>query len=195
MASLPKTYYTPEQYLEMERRADYKSEYIDGQFHPMPLANEAHNVINVNLAAEIGTQLCGKDARVYISNMRVRVGVHTAFLYPDVVAVCGDRQFDDMQKDTLINPTIIIEVLSPETELKDRGEKFAHYQRLPSLTDYVLISQDKMRIEHYVRQDENHWLLSVITQTQDNLTLQSIDCVLTPAAIYENIEFADSPLP
>jgi Uma2 family endonuclease len=181
---------TPEQYLEIERLAEYKTEYIAGQLRPMPPVSEAHNIITVNIAAELGAQLRGKDARAYVSNMRVRGSVNGPYFYPDVVAIQGDRDLEDEHKDTLTNPSVAIEVLSPESELYDRGEKFAHYQKLPSLTDYVLISQDKMRIEHYIRQDENHWLLSVTTEAHDELVLQSIDCALTLAAIYENVELA-----
>ncbi|MEO7714722.1 MAG: Uma2 family endonuclease [Capsulimonas sp.] len=195
MASLPKTYYTPEQYLELERTADHKSEYYAGQIFAMAGASEEHNIITFNLAQGIGPQLRGRSCRGYTSDMRVRVDTTGLYTYPDAVVVCGERVFDDKPVKTLTNPTVIFEVLSPSTESYDRGEKFAHYQRLPSLTDYVLISQDKMRIEHYLRQDENHWLLSVITEPHGELALESIDCTLTLAAIYENIDFAPTVPP
>ncbi|MEO7714724.1 MAG: Uma2 family endonuclease [Capsulimonas sp.] len=190
MASLPAVYYTPEQYLELERSADHKSEYYSGQIFSMAGASEAHNIITVNLSRELSLQLRGRPCRTYSGDMRIRVSATGLYTYPDNAAVCGERKFDDKHTDTLTNPNVIIEVLSPSTELYDRGEKFAHYRRLPSLTDYILISQDKMRIEHYTRQDETHWLLTEATEPQDEIVLRSIECRLALSSVYENVEFA-----
>ena len=190
MASLPTPSFTPQQYLDLERRADYKSEYFSGQIFAMAGASIAHNTLTFNIAQILGPQLHGRTCRAFVNDLRVRVNVTGLYTYPDAVAVCGEMLFDDKHGDTLTNPSVIVEVLSPSTELYDRGEKFAHYRKLASLSDYVLISQDKMRVEHYTRQDTNHWLLSVATEASEVLVLASMDCTLTLAAIYENVEFA-----
>jgi Uma2 family endonuclease len=190
MASLPKPRFTPEQYLELERQADYKSEYYSGQIFAMAGASEEHNLINVNVSGELRQQLRGRPCRTYASDMRVRVSPTGLYTYPDVIAVCGERHFSDDHLDTLTNPTVIVEVLSPSTELYDRGEKFAHYRRLESLTDYILVAQDKYRVEHYARQTDQQWLLTVAEGLEGTIYLRSIDCTLTLSGIYENVELA-----
>ncbi len=144
--------YTPEQYLALDRKADYKSEYINGHVIAMAGASRRHNLIAGNLYREVSQQLRGRPCEAYISDMRVKVGLTGLYTYPDVVMVCGDIHFEDGDNDTLLNPTAIVEVLSTSTEAYDRGEKFAHYRRLESLQEYLLVAQDKVRIEYYVRQ-------------------------------------------
>src|SRR5580765_534258 len=136
MSTLAKEYYTPEQYLALEREAEYKSEYINGQIYAMLGASREHIVIAVNLVSELRTQFRGRPCEVYNSDMRVKVNPTGMYTYPDVTATCGEPVFDDKQRNTLTNPNVIIEVLSPSTEVYDRGVKFAHYRRLRSLTDY-----------------------------------------------------------
>src|SRR5919201_2587340 len=187
MSSLAQSLYTPEQYLALERKAQYKSEYINGQIFAMPGASVEHNTITANLVRELGNQFMERPCRVFSSDMRVKVGATGLYTYPDVVAVCGEMQFDDAQRDTLINPTVIIEVLSTSTEAYDRGEKFAHYRRLGSLTDYVLVAQDKVRVEHYVRQDVR-WLLAEISDLDSTLRLASIGCEVALRNIYDKVE-------
>ena len=127
--------YTPEQYLELERKAPYKNEFVNGQIYAMPGASRAHNLITGNTHREVSSQLRGRPCETYVSDMRVKVNTTGLYTYPDVVVVCGEIRFDDAQKDTLLNPTVLIEVLSPSTEAYDRGEKFAHYRRLASLQE------------------------------------------------------------
>src|SRR5438105_11912 len=151
MSSLTEGFFTAEQYLALEREADYKSEYVNGQIYAMSGASREHNLIAFNLITALGTQLRGRPCEGYGGDMRVKVSPTGMYTYPDVSVVCGEPHFDDAQLDTLTNPTVIIEVLSPSTELFDRGGKFAHYRTLQSLSDYVLVAQDKMQVEHFVR--------------------------------------------
>jgi Uma2 family endonuclease len=191
MVSPPKPYYTPEEYLALERAAPYKSEYLAGEIFAMAGAREEHNTIAANIVRQLGNQFQGRPCRVYVSDMRVRVSPAGLYTYPDVVAVCGPREFADAHHDTLINPTVIFEILSPSTEAYDRGEKFAQYWRLASLTDYVLVAQDRVRVEHFTRQGDG-WFVTAASALDDALRLASIDAVLPLAAIYENLEFAPS---
>jgi Uma2 family endonuclease len=189
MISQPKPYYTPEEYLALERAADYKSDYLAGEIFAMAGASEEHNTIAANIVRQLGNQFQGRPYRVYVSDMRVRVSHAGLYTYPDVVAVCGPRTFADDDHDTLLNPTVIIEILSPSTEAYDRGEKFAQYWRLPSLTDYVLVAQDRVRVEHFTRQGDG-WFVTAAVALDDTLRLVSIEAALPLAAIYENLEFS-----
>lgn len=181
-------YYTAAEYLALERRATYKSEYVNGHIIAMSGASRRHNLIAANISRELSSQLRGRPCESYISDMRVRVSETGLYTYPDVVAVCGDIRFADEQTDTLLNPTVIVEVLSASTEAYDRGDKFAHYRRLASLHDYVLVSQDAVRVEHYVRQGEK-WLLSEASLLTDTVSLASIQCTLVLEDIYDKVRF------
>ncbi len=162
---------TPEEYLERERRADTKSEYV----------------ITLNIGSELRLQLRGEPCRAYVNDMRVQSSP-TACTYPDVVVVCGERKFADTRMDTLTNPTVLIEALSPSTEAYDRGEKFALSRRLQSLTDHVLVSQTTPRLERFGRQDDGKWLLTVAEGLNSALPLRSLDCTLALAAVCENVD-------
>ena len=188
MPSQPKLHYTPEEYLALERRTEYRSEYFNGEIFAMSGASEAHNLIVTNIVRELSLQFKGRPCKVYAGDMRVKVSPTGLYTYPDVVALCGESHFDDDQKDTLLNPTLIIEVLSPSTEAYDRGDKFGHYRKLTSLQEYVLLSQEKLHIDHYVRQPDNQWLLSEASSPQDTVRLPSIDCSLTLAEVYDKVE-------
>lgn len=190
MSSLAKPRFTPEQYLDLERQAAYKSEYHSGEIFAMAGASFPHNLVVANVISELRNGLRGGPCRAVSSDQRVLVKPTGLYTYPDVVVVCGQAQFSDDYLDTIINPTVLIEVLSPSTELYDRGEKFAHYQRLESLTDYILMAQNKLRIEHYKRQTgkKEQWLLSVITDKDADVSLQSIGCTIAVKSIYENVE-------
>lgn len=179
--------YTPEEYLALERKAEYRSEYFAGEIFAMSGASEPHNIITTNLVREISLQFKGRPCKVYSSDMRVKVSSTGLYTYPDVVALCGEPQFDDQLKDTLINPTVLIEVLSPSTEAYDRGQKSMHYRRIVSVEEYLLISQDRVQIEHYRRQPDNHWLLSEASELQATIELPSIACVLALAEIYDKV--------
>lgn len=180
--------HTPEQYLGLERLADYKSEYVNGYILAMAGASKAHNQIGFNIAGELHNQLKSRPCLAYVNDLRVKVSATDLYTYPDVVALCGEPLFDDAQMDTLLNPSLIIEVLSPTTEAYDRGDKFAHYRRLPSLLEYVLIAQDQVRVEHYLRSDQK-WVLSELNGLDEKLRLVSIGCEITLRAIYDKVNF------
>ena len=185
MSSANPSLLTPAEYLALERKSETRSEYINGRVYAMSGASRRHSLIAGNLFREISTQLRDKPCEVHMTDMRVKVDPTGMYTYPDIAAVCGEAQFEDSLIDTLLNPTVIIEVLSPSTEAYDRGEKFAHYRRLESLREYVLVAQDKIRIEHY-RRDGDQWIFS---EAGDTLDLPAIDCHVGVAAIYEKVVF------
>lgn len=191
MSALPKPVYTPEEYLAIERMAAYKSEYLDGQVTAMTGASRAHNLINTNLIRIIGNKLVNEPCELFAGDMRVRVGYHRSYVDPDIVVASGIPTFEDVELDTLINPTIIIEILSPSTELYDRGSKSARYRQLDSLQEYLLVAQDRPAIEHYFRRD-NEWSIADIQELNSQLELASISCTVTLSDIYRKVEFLDS---
>jgi Uma2 family endonuclease len=187
MASRAETFISPEQYLEAERRAETKSEYLAGQVFALAGASERHNLIVANLIMEIGRQLKGRPCRVYPSDMRLRVSETGFYTYPDVTVVCGSPQLEDAHMDTLLNPTMLIEVLSDSTERYDRSRKAEHYRRIPSLEEYLLIAQDTPRIERYRRQGEREWLLSEAIGLEESIEVASIEGMLGLREVYERV--------
>jgi Uma2 family endonuclease len=185
-----KTRYTPEQYLALERKAAYKSEYLDGYITSMSGASRAHNRIAGNFYRRISDQLENRPCEAYISDLRVCVNPTGLYTYPDVIVVCGAPEFLDDEVDTLLNPTLIALVLSPTTELYDRGAKFGHYRRLASLKEYVIIAQNQVLVERFVRQGDD-WLLSAQNQLSEVLRLTSIDCSLPIREIYSRVSFTE----
>lgn len=188
MSSQTKASYTPEEYLALERKAEYKSEYFNGEIFAMTGASRKHNLVAANVLASLHIQLRRRPCEVYSSDMRVKVNPTGLYTYPDVVVVCGEPSFDDKHKDTLVNPTVLVEVLSKSTASYDRGEKFEHYRKLASLDEYLVIAQDKCHLEHYVRQPDNQWLLSETDDIQKTIHLSSIECDLSLADIYDKVE-------
>jgi Uma2 family endonuclease len=187
---------TAAEYLALERAAPQKHEFFNGELFAMAGASEAHNLITLNVAEALRAGLRGRPCRVYASDMRVKIDATGLYTYPDVVAVCGERQFEDERRDTLLNPTVIFEVLSSSTEAYDRGDKFAHYRRLASLQEYVLIAQDRHRVERFTRQEPGEeWLLTEISEPDGILRLASLDCALTLAAIYDQVELPPGGVP
>ncbi len=188
MSSQTQQRYTPEEYLALERQAQCKSEYYAGEIFPMAGASRWHNLIVTNVIRELSLQLKGRPCTTYPSDMRVKVSPTGLYTYPDVTVVCGEAQSEDNQQDTLLNPTLIVEVLSESTEAYERGGKFAHYRKLTWLMEYVLITQTKPHIEHYVRQPDNRWLLSEADSLPDTIQLPSIDCHLALAEVYDKVD-------
>jgi Uma2 family endonuclease len=188
MSTQPQTYLTPEEYLAIEREAEYKSEYIDGVMYAMSGASFRHNVVVANLITELVQQLRGRNCRALPSAIKVRMPDSRKFFYPDVSVVCGEPQFHDRRTDVILNPTLIVEVLSESTAGFDRGEKFQAYQQLVSLHEYLLVSQDKIFIEQYVRQAHEKWTYVATVGLESSLTLPSIECALSLKAVYDKIE-------
>jgi Uma2 family endonuclease len=184
------TYITPEAYLASERRAKYKSEYIHGEVLAMSGASNAHNLITVEITTELNIQLRRRGCFVYAGDMRVRTSPTGAYFYPDVAVVCDKPRFEDNVFDTLLNPILVVEVLSPSTEAYDRGEKFAHYQELTSLREYMLVSQDRIRVEHF-RLVETQWVGKTFHAPEDVLLLDSMECKLPVRDIYTRVAFPD----
>jgi Uma2 family endonuclease len=188
MSSQTKTRYTAEEYLAIDRQSDFKNEYFNGEIFAMTGASRKHNLITINVATSLNTQLKGRRCEVYANDMRVKVRSSGLYTYPDIVVVCGSPEFEDREIDTLINPALIIEVLSKSTEGYDRGDKFGHYRKVESLSEYLLIAQDKHHLEHYTRQSDNRWLLSETDDLQAHIQLPSINCELGLADIYDKVE-------
>lgn len=182
--------FTPEEYLARERKALNKSEYRDGRIYAMPGASRAHNLITVHVTGELYIQLRTRSCEVYPSDMRVKVSAGGLYTYPDVIVVCDEPRFEDGHFDTLLNPTVLIEVLSPSTAAYDRGEKFRRYQYLNSLCEYILISQDRVQVEHYLRQEDG-WELTEFRFLSDVFQLVSIRCELSLQAIYAKVNFSE----
>ena len=190
MASQPEPTYTPEEYLALEREAEFKSEYLEGYIVAMVGASEPHNLIVTNTVRELSSQLRGRDCRVYSNDMRIDLRERKLFAYPDVVVACGEPQFADDRKDNLRNPVLIIEVLSQSTESYDRGLKFMKYRRIDCLKDYVLVSQDRALIEHYRRQQNSDWLMSEALGLDAVIRLESIGCELRVTEVYDKVQIA-----
>ena len=184
------TFITPEAYLASERRAKYKSEYIHGEVLAMSGASNAHNIITVEITTELNIQLRPRGCFVYSGDMRVKTSRTGSYFYPDVAVVCNKPRFEDNAFDTLLNPILIVEVLSPSTETYDRGEKFAHYQELASLREYILVSQDRIHVEHF-RLTETQWVGKTFHAPEDMLSLNAIECQLPLRDIYTRITFPD----
>ena len=184
------TYTTPEAYLALERKAKVKSEYIHGEVFAMSGASNAHNIITVEITTELNIQLRPRGCFVYSGDMRVRTSRTGSYFYPDVVVVCDKPRFEDNVFDTLLNPILIVEVLSPSTEVYDRGEKFAHYQELASLREYILVSQDRVHVEHF-RLIETQWVGKALHAPEDVLSLDAIKCELPLQDIYTRVPFSN----
>jgi len=192
MSTQPKTYLTPEQYLEIERQAEFKSEYYQGEMFAMSGAREPHVLITGNALGELRQQLRKRPCKAYSVDMRLRVTPAGLYTYPDLVVVCGEPRFLDENRDTLLNANLIIEVLSESTEAYDRGLKFALYRSLESLAEYVIISSLRVSVERYTRQPDGQWLLKAVNRLEDSIDLQSVDCHLLLADLYEKVDFSVS---
>lgn len=187
MSSLAaETLLTPEEYLALERKATFKSEYISGEILAMSGASLAHTRITADIVTELNIQLRGRECEVISNDMRVRTSPKGAYFYPDIIVFCGEPQFEDNVFDTLLNPTLVVEVLSPSTEAYDKGEKFRHYQELTSLREYILVSQDRIRVEHY-RLAKTQWVQTELHAIEGVLSLASIGCELPLQDIYRRV--------
>jgi len=181
---------TPEEYLAIERRAETRSEYFNGEMFLMTGASRKHNIVAGNIFRKLGNQLEGKPCEGYISDMRVRIPATGLYTYPDVVIVCGEPKFEDAELDTLLNPTLIVEVLSKSTASYDRGDKFKHYRSIPSLAEYLLVAQDEYKFEHYVKQADDRWILTDIRGLEAQVELTSISCVLPLREAYDKVDLS-----
>lgn len=189
MSSAPLIRVTPEQYLAKERKAGYKSEFYQGEVFAMAGASKEHVRISTNLVSESHQQLKGKSCEVFSSDLRLKVERTGLMTYPDAIIVCGEAQYADGEFDTLLNPVVLFEVLSPSTEKYDRGAKAAQYRQIPSLREYVLIAQDHIRVEQYHRQPDDRWLLTEYTDLTDILKLSSVPLAIPLDELYRQVKF------
>ena len=187
MLAQPIPYMSEEEYLEFERNSEIKHEYFDGEIFAMSGASEAHNLIVANVIITLGNQLKKKPCRLYPSDMRLKIERTKLYTYPDVMVVCGDRKFGDKEKDMLLNPDVIIEVLSDSTENYDRGKKFEHYRRIASLKEYVLISQNIPKIERFLKTDHRRWILDETDDEHPEIILESVGCSLNHNEVYDKV--------
>jgi Uma2 family endonuclease len=189
MSSQLQSRVTSKEYLALERQAQIKSEYLNGEIFAMSGASRRHNLITVNIAAELYAQLRQQPCEVYTSDMRVKISPTGLYTYPDVVVACKEPQFEDAEIDTLLNPTLIVEVLSQSTADYDRGGKFEHYRSLDSFQEYLLVAQDRCHIVHYIRQPHHTWVLSETHLLSDHLSLPSLGGELVVSEAYAKVQF------
>ena len=187
MSSLPNLYLSPEEYLSLERRAEFKSEYFDGVVYAMAGGSERHNLIAANIIIALGVQLRDRPCRVYPSDLKVRVPNSKRFFYPDVSVICGETQFAGEERDVILNPVLITEVLSESTEAFDRGKKFLSYQQIEPLREYLLVAQDEFVVEHYLRREDG-WLYTKASGLDADLVLPALNCRIALSDIYNKVE-------
>ncbi len=185
---------TPEQYLEADRAADFKSEYFAGRMYSMAGGTYPHAAIILNVGAELRQALKLRPCTVTTSEARLRVALEGLYTYPDAMVVCGEAKFVDSQRDTVLNPTLIVEVLSKSTEGYDRGFKFAQYRKLESLREYVLVSQSEPRVEKFLKSAEGLWVLSESVGLDASCRFESLDCQILLADVYHKVTFDEEPV-
>ncbi len=195
--------YTVEEYLKMERKAFERHEYLNGEIYQMAGESDAHGIVSVNLSSEIHQQLKGSDCQLRSKDAKIASNVLSEkkssmkglFSYPDIVIICGEPEYHDECKDIILNPKVIIEVLSESTELFDRNTKFVRYREFnPTLTDYILVSQDKPMVEHFIRQADESWKMYAFFGLDEMFSIESINCELNLADVYDRVEFSKESL-
>lgn len=186
MATEPNQRLSIAEYLALERASALKHEYLDGEMFAMTGASRNHNLVSGNVFSSLHSQVKGRRCEAYHGDMRVRTG-DNLYTYPDVVVVCGAPQLLDAELDTLLNPTLLVEVLSPSTEAYDRGPKLSHYQTTPSLSTVLLIAQDRLHVERWDRQTDGRWLVEEIEDLGRTLDLSCIGCTLVLLDVYDRV--------
>lgn len=182
--------YTLEEYAELEMASEERLEFFEGNVWSMAGASSKHEDIVSNCITELKTKLRGRGCKVYGSNLRVKVPIYPPYRYPDITAICGERTFENFYGlEVLVNPSLIVEILSPSTHLFDAGDKFTYYKSIESFTEYLLIAQDKPHIILYTKQSADAWLHREFNSLEDKIYLSSIDCEISVAEIYLDIEF------
>ena len=189
MSTGPKHFITPEEYLHRERQAEHRSEYYRGEMFAMAGASANHNLIVGNCIQTLGQQLKSKPCRVYPSDLKLRVEATGLFTYPDLSIVCGEPRLESDHGDVLLNPVVLVEVLSDSTEAYDRGKKFEHYRTIPSLKHYVLITQDRHSIDCFTRSNGESWNLTSCQGLSGKITLEAIECELLGSEVYDKVVF------
>lgn len=192
MSSVMKTFLTPQEYLARERKAEFKSEYYRGEMYAMAGARFEHTRIKDNTARHAGNQLDNGPCQVLTSDMRVKVDATGLYTYPDIIVVCDEPKFEDEMFDTLLNPRVLVEILSESTEKYDRGAKFGMYRQIQSLQEFVLIASDRPLVERFVRQPDNSWLLTEYRDLTQAFPFSTIPVRIALADIYRGVEFPEN---
>ncbi|MBF0468003.1 MAG: Uma2 family endonuclease [Desulfamplus sp.] len=188
--ALKKSVMTQEEYLEFEKTSEERHEYFNGEIFAMVGASLNHNQISMNLGRELGVQLKDSPCRPFSNDLRVKIQHIDKYTYPDVVIVCGNIELEKSGgMETLLNPVVIIEILSDSTELYDRGTKFHHYRLLPSLREYILVSQHSCLVEKYARSDGGQWIYTSYEEMDRIMAIESVKCELILSDIYYRVEW------
>jgi Uma2 family endonuclease len=196
MLPLKKQIYTLEEYLELDHESEEKIEFWDGNIFTLAGASANHNQVQFNLILALGNKLRGKGCRVFPSDMRVKVPAYSPYRYPDLSALCGEAEFEKLGKqELLVNPSLIIEILSESTEVFDRSYKFTYYKSIESFTEYLLIAQDRPHVSQFVKQSDNSWLNHEFNALEEKFGVVSLDCELDLSELYQDVVFPESILP
>jgi len=189
MSLNPRTLLTEEEYLAIERQAEFRSEFYGGEMFGMAGASRRHNRIVTNLVTALDNQMRERPCNVYSTDLRVKIPITGLFTYPDVLVTCGEERFVDEKQDVLLNPLLIVEVLSDSTEAYDRGKKFKHYQSISSMSVYILVAQNAPGVEQYVRQEDGKlWTYSGTHEIGEIIRIEAIDCELKLEDVYAKAE-------
>ncbi len=192
MLSLKNQIYTLEEYLELDHASEEKIEFWDGHIFTLAGASEVHDRIQGNGYFALRSKLQNKNCRVFLSEMRVKVPAYPPYRYPDLSAVCGKTEFETLGKQQLlVNPSLIIEILSETTAEFDRGYKFTYYKSIESFTEYILIAQDRPHVTQFVKQSDNSWLNHEFNSLEDDFYLTSLDCRIDLLELYKDVEFPE----
>lgn len=193
LAKVQPRFFTPDEYLSLEETATSKSEYFRGEIFAMAGGSANHNRIAGNVYAMLNNGLRGSRCEAFNSDMRLLVKAHQLYTYPDTMVVCGRIEFAKDRNDTVTNPTVLVEVLSPSTQDYDRGQKFEFYRSLPSLQDYLIIHQDQIRLEYYHKLADRQWVLLELNDSEAPLTIQSLNFEIPLHRIYERVDWFSAP--
>lgn len=195
MSALPQQQkLTVAEYLALEQKAAFRSEFFNGEMFAMAGSSPEHNEIKDNIIAELALQLRGSGCRTYSSDQRIKVDRTGLYTYPDIVIVCGKKEVDAIDPNSITNPRVVVEVLSPSTASYDRGTKFRHYQRVRSVQEVVLVSQDRVQVERYVRQTDESWLLTTFDDPTGDFSLESIGISVRLGEVYRDVAMPEAPL-
>ncbi|MCC5640515.1 Uma2 family endonuclease [Nostoc sp. CHAB 5844] len=189
---IKKHYYTPEEYLELEEKAEFRNEYRDGEIVLMTGGTTNHNKISGNLYANLRFALKGQDYEIFISDVRLWIPRYRQYTYPDVMIIAGEPVYTGTNTTTVMNPCLITEVLSKSTKNYDQGDKFLYYRSIPEFKEYILIDQYNYHVMQYVKTSEGQWLFTEIESQSATLSLQTLDFKIALSDLYEKVNFAES---
>lgn len=190
----PKKRYTLEEYFELERKSEERFEFFGGEVFCMSGVSREHDQIESNLNFYLRAKLRGRTCRAFLANMRLKVPSAPPYRYADLSALCGEAKFEEIGGvDALVNPSLVVEVLSPSTEAYDRGDKFTHYKSIPGFSEYLLVAQHRPHVTHFAKQPEGSWTYNEYNDLEAVLKLSSLGCELGMAEVYENVAFESPP--